>query len=438
MLKRCTPLLPELQSTPKGLVIDRADLFGIGFSNEGFLQTGYTRTLANRQAMMNSTNCATMYSAGVRCIRIPIDPTIIATLQDSNPRVTWLSQSGTVLVDVLVQSITNLVAAGIRVIVSCHFDMNTMFHSYIIQDALGAGTGASETYVQYCSTLAAYLNSFSSDMVIFELNNELGPIVATPSGGYWSAFVEGSRADSGDIIDAWKAVGHRAIDAVRATGGNNGARWLILPPHNYSYLTDIIAFGPWERGRVMMQWHPYKVNIDHAGTSLLGGTPSWSAVMTAKYPQTTASAEYTSNLAALLTYDTANSTTYRTTYINFIANCGYGPINQYDEDNISAECRAARDWINTYKQPIAVTERGMLNLSAATATISYWEQHWARNIKTYVGDLHCVWSLAATAGKATYDGSYALTFTNGGAQEEARRALGVDATAPATLPTVPK
>lgn len=426
--------IPTNKLLAQGQVVERADRLGIGFSNEGFMQTGYTRTLVQRQAMMNGANCAAMYSAGVRCIRIPIDPTIIATIDDVAPRVTWLSQSGTELRSVLLDSITNLVAAGIRVIVSFHFDMNTMFHSYILQDQLGAGTGASESYVQYCSELADYLGDFDPDDVIFELNNELGPILATPSGELFSAYVAGAALDSGDIIDAWKAVGHRAIDAVRATGPLNRARWLILPPHNYSYLTDIIAFGPWERGRVMMQWHPYKTYIDHAGTSLL----AYSSVMTAKYPQTTASAEYTSNLAALATYDTANGTTYRTTYINFIANCGYGPVNQYDEDNISAECRAARDWINTYKQPLAVTERGMLNLSAATATISYWEQHWSRNIKTYVGDLHCVWSLAATAGKATYDGSYALSFPNGGAQEEARRALGVDSTAPATLPTVPK
>ena len=200
------------------------------------------------QATMNAVK-----AAGFKTVRIPV--TWLGHVDASNNYKiddAWLNR--------VAEVVSFAENAGLFAIINIHHDGADSKHWLDIKNA--ATTAATNTTVkeQLTSMWTQIANKFADkgDFLIFETLNEIH------DGGWgWGA----NRSDGGAqyaTLNEWNQV---AVDAIRATGGNNATRWIGVPGYvcNPDLTVENLVVPTDPAGKVLVAVHdydPYKYTLE--------------------------------------------------------------------------------------------------------------------------------------------------------------------------------
>ena len=194
----------------------------------------------HKQGITTQTTMDSMYEAGFRCIRIPI--TWYAHMDNT------LSSIDKVFLDRIEEVVGYALKAGLYCIINVHHDTGTNVNTWIWAD-IDKYPSISQGFKNIWGQIAQRFRDYD-DKLLFEGYNEL--LDVKQSWGYPK--VQGA-------IEAANRLNQDFVDAVRATGGRNYARNLIVS--TYATSTSLNALEeflmPTDRlpGRLIVQVHSY-------------------------------------------------------------------------------------------------------------------------------------------------------------------------------------
>ena len=220
---------------------DRADASGMHILDRSRPETYETNGSKNR---ITSETIAALKAAGFSSVRIPV---------------TWFNHIGAPLSNdgeidrVWLEHIKGVVDlaldAGMYAVVNVHHDTGSADHAWL-RASWSRYAQISERFKSIWTQIAAFFQDYDHHL-LFEGYNEIAD-----DGGHW--FVPGST----DGFKAANALNQDFVNAVRALGGNNAVRNLIVSTYTASDYADAIAgfempedLNP---GHLLVQIHSYR------------------------------------------------------------------------------------------------------------------------------------------------------------------------------------